>query len=57
MRIMPIGLAAAWALILSGCASLGRPGEADARKLTWFSYVNGEVCGPSAPATSRTGIG
>jgi hypothetical protein len=42
MRIMPIGLAVACALILSGCASLGPAGEADARKLTWFSYVNGE---------------
>lgn len=42
MRIMPIGLAVACALILSGCASLGPDEEAGARKLTWFSYVNGE---------------
>jgi hypothetical protein len=28
--------------LLSGCASLGPAGEEDARKLTWFSYVNGE---------------
>ena len=42
MRMMPIGLAAAVALLLSGCASLGPAEEADARKLTWFSYVNGE---------------
>jgi hypothetical protein len=42
MRLTPIGLAAAAALVLSGCASLGPAEEADARKLTWFSYVNGE---------------
>jgi hypothetical protein len=42
MRIMPIGLAVACALILSGCASLGPAEEAGVRKLTWFSYVNGE---------------
>jgi hypothetical protein len=42
MRLLPIGLAAAWVSLLSGCASLGPAGEKDARKLTWFSYVNGE---------------
>jgi hypothetical protein len=42
MRFKPIGLAAAAALLLSGCASLGAADDADARKLTWFSYVNGE---------------
>jgi hypothetical protein len=42
MRLTPIGLAAGAALFLSGCASLGPAEEADARKLTWFSYVNGE---------------
>jgi hypothetical protein len=42
MRLTPIGFAAAAALLLSGCASLGTAEEADARKLTWFSYVNGE---------------
>jgi hypothetical protein len=42
MRLTPIGLAAAVALLLSGCASIGPAEEADARKLTWFSYVNGE---------------
>lgn len=42
MRLLPIGLAAAWVSLLSGCASLGPAGEEDARKLTWFSYVNGE---------------
>ena len=30
------------ALLLAGCASFGPAEEADARKLTWFSYVNGE---------------
>jgi hypothetical protein len=42
MRLTSIGLAAAVALLLPGCASFGPAEEADARKLTWFSYVNGE---------------
>ena len=42
MRLTSIGLAAVVALLLSGCASSGPAEEADARKLTWFSYVNGE---------------
>jgi len=42
MRLKSIGLAAAVVLLLPGCASFGPAEEADARKLTWFSYVNGE---------------
>jgi len=38
-----IGIAAVAASLLSGCAGLGPAGTAaDGRKLTWFSYVNGE---------------
>jgi hypothetical protein len=42
MRLKPTSLVAAAALLLSGCASLGAAEDADTRKLTWFSYVNGE---------------
>jgi hypothetical protein len=57
MRFILTGLAAAWALLLSGCASIGPAEEADARKLTWFSYVNGEdlraQCSPDEPDRYR----
>src|SRR4051794_15991884 len=42
MRLKPIGLAAAAALFLSGCATSGAIDNTDASKLTWFSYINGE---------------
>jgi hypothetical protein len=42
MRLKPIGLATAAVLFLSGCATFGAIDDADAGKLTWFSYVNGE---------------
>lgn len=40
-----------------GCASVGDIGNPVARKLTWFSYLNGDDlrtrCGPGAPARFR----
>jgi hypothetical protein len=57
MRLESIGLATAAALFLSGCATFGAIDDADAGKLTWFSYVNGEdlraQCSREAPDRYR----
>jgi hypothetical protein len=57
MRPSILGLAALAACFLSGCAALGPAEEADGRKLTWFSYVNGEdlrdQCAPDTPDRYR----
>ena len=62
MRLTPFGPAAAAALLLlgqalTGCASLGPAEDAGVRKLTWFSYVNGEdlraQCSAEAPDRYR----
>jgi len=50
-------LLSALVMLLSGCASVGDVGNPVARKLTWFSYLNGDDlragCVPGAPARFR----
>ncbi|WP_158046431.1 hypothetical protein [Skermanella pratensis] len=61
MRLPPFGPAAAalvlFGHVLTGCASFGPDGDDGARKLTWFSYVNGEdlraQCSVEAPDRYR----
>jgi len=48
---------AAGLMVLAGCASVGDVSNPAARKVTWFSYLNGDDlragCGPGAPARFR----
>lgn len=62
MRLPPFGPAAAAVLVLlghalTGCASFGPAEDDGVRKLTWFSYVNGEdlraQCSAEAPDRYR----